>query len=212
MPGLSFLSKKKWHTGTYANQEAVWLVMLLFKKLYLLNYQLIKFNLSQAEQRTKERIIDERAAIEEIQLKLAQPSVPSDDHGKSEVRFLYEHPNEKINQIEAMNKKTQENGITIEDPLVVEFRNKLENVNSQKEVKNDESIEQIEVTEVKKPNKTKRRRNNTVDPLEYINEMFYSIDSDNFDDLDVNLIATLQKKKQKKLLKRILEIEKGNSK
>jgi hypothetical protein len=110
-----------------------------------------------------------------------------------------------------MNKKTQENGITIEDPLVVEFRNKLENVNSQKEVKNDESIEKIEVTEVKRPSKTKRRRNNTVDPLEYINEMFYSIDSDDFGDLDVNLIATLQKSKQKKLLKRILEIEKGNS-
>jgi len=111
-----------------------------------------------------------------------------------------------------MNKKTQENGITIEDPLVVEFRNKLENVNSQKEVRNDENMEQIEVAEVKKRTKTKRRRNNTVDPLEYINEMFYSIDSDDFGDLDVDLIATLQKKKQKKLLKRILEIEKGGSK
>lgn len=190
MPGLSFLSKKKWHTGRYANQEAVWL----------------------AERRTKERTIDEKAAIEEIQLKLAQPSVPGDDHGKSEVRFLYEHPNEKINRIEAINKKAQENGIAIEDPLVVEFRNKLENVNSRKEVKYDEKIEKIEVTEAKKRTKTKRRHNNTVDPLEYINEMLYSIDSDDFGDLDVDLIATLQKKKQKKLLKRILEIEEGNSK
>ncbi len=111
-----------------------------------------------------------------------------------------------------MNKKTQENGIAIEDPLVVEFRNKLENVNSQKEVRTDEKIEKIEVTEVKKPNKTKRRRNNSVDPLEYINEMLYSIDSDDFGDLDVNLIATLQKKKQKKLLKRILQLEKGGTK
>ncbi len=191
MPGLSFLSKKKWHTGKHVNQEAVWL----------------------AEQRAKERIIDEKVAIEEIQAKIAQHELASDDNGKSEVRFLYECPNEKINQLDAMNKKSLENGLTIEDPLVVEFRNKLENVSNEKEIKNVDQIEQIVQSEeesISRKKKKRRHHDHTTDPLDYINEILYTIDNDDFGELDVNLIATLQKKKQKKLLKRILEIEKND--
>lgn len=186
MPGLSFLNKKNWHTGRYVNQEAVWL----------------------AEQRTKERIIDERAAIEEIQVKLAQPQLATDDNGKSEVRFLYECPNEKINQLDAMNKRSQEHGPIGEDPLVLEFRNKLENVSNAKEIKNVDQIEQIIEESTSRKKKKRRRHDSATDPLDYINEMLYTVDNDDFGDLDVGLIATLQKKKQKKLLKRLLEMEK----